>query len=235
MNIKNIFYSSLVIASFSVPVFSATFDNLEVTHDAEIKDDLHVLGQATIENNVHARKNLRVSNDFFVTSLNTGIAQIAGNKLVAGDLPTDSVDTTQIVNDAVTLAKIEQPLSGDLSVSGNVFFNGSDFSVIGSRYFSNLNVVFGSVAANGTILSGQGFSVVRNSEGNYTVTFTNSFDSVNCYQVLAQISNNNNKMGFVFVDKTNASNFNVETFQTPSNTWAPAAKDRIFHFIAIGN
>ncbi len=233
MNFKNTFCSVLVLVGFTGTLVSKKFPNLTVANDA------------SIGGNLHAHNNLRVTNNLYLDSLTSGIVQIVDGHLLTSDvLPAGSVDTTQLVDgsvttaqiadSAVTLAKLQQPLAGDVTISGNLVFE-QVLNVVGSETEVGLTLVRGAVAADGTILSGQGFTVNKTGTGTYEITFTNAFTSNQCYQVIAQISDNNHHMGFLFVDNIDESNCTVTTYQTPSNTFDSVLTDRIFRFIVIGN
>ena len=90
----------------------------------------------------------------------------------------------------------------------------------------NLRILRGRIAGNGTISTGQGFTVVKTGTGAYTVTFTVGFASEPTITATPQV-------GLARI----ATVTNVGTGSAQFRTWdsaGGAAVDQDFHFIAIG-
>lgn len=93
---------------------------------------------------------------------------------------------------------------------------------------TGLRIVRGVIdtASSGTILEGEGFSIVRNGTGLLTVTITDAFADV------PAVSLGGDKHSTRFATVPTASGFQVQIANESAGTLAAA--DGIFHFIAIG-
>lgn len=163
--------------------------------------------------------------------------QIATNTLL---VKTGGITGTQIANNVALSGSVSAgvsmiPTNGNAGLSGttdntvNVFKNGGSslpIVVSASPATNGLSIIRGIVNANGTKYDGEGFTCVKNSTGNYTVTFTTTF--LDGPAVLAGPSSVAN--GLVSINSTSTSNVNVLTY---GGSFGSAA-DFQFSFIAIG-
>ncbi len=90
-----------------------------------------------------------------------------------------------------------------------------------------LKVVRGTIAANGTIYAGTGFTVVRDVAGQYTITFTQAFSALTSANVTALDLGGYNWYKAVLISRSQN--------QIRVNTYANGPQsDAIFDFIVIG-
>jgi hypothetical protein len=120
-----------------------------------------------------------------------------------------------------------------LDVRGNIKLgNNGDLFALGSLV--NLRLVAGRVNTNGSIASGSEFTVVRNSVGRYTVSFTPVFTGTPIVVASAfELSNNDN---LVAVENINSLNFQLFAKDTtPPGGDEGQLQDTAFTFIAVGS
>jgi hypothetical protein len=115
-----------------------------------------------------------------------------------------------------------------LDVRGNIQM-GNVGQYLAAAGEENLRIIRGKVSRNGDVLAGSGFSAVRNSEGQYTITFTTPFagtpTTVATPQYLVQSDFN-----VAWIDPVSSSAVNVIIINVNSGNVA----DGTFHFIATG-
>ena len=151
-------------------------------------------------------------------------------KATSGQLSADLIQTEDIQDDAVTNAKhADNSVTSDNLASMSVLpsklaFNAID--VFGTEQ-SPLRLYRGSVAANGTIVSGAGFSVNKTGTGQYSITLSNGYNGTTSYQILATPSTG--------VDRNiNSSQTSGSVFIFETRTNANALVDQQFHFFTLG-
>lgn len=91
-------------------------------------------------------------------------------------------------------------------------------------------IVRGAVSSSGTIVSGAGFSVVKNGTGDYTVTFDVAFADVPACLVTAGASSGFLSAKHHAATLPSSTAFRVLVFVTNTAT----ATDGAFHFAAVG-
>lgn len=194
-----------------------------------------------VHGTTHIKKNLVVDNNVTISQMDSGVVCSQNGKLIVaqiknGELADNSVGTFELLDRCVTPDKIAQhsitpdqlqnPLDGDLALTGNLVFN-TTYNAIGSDAESLLKIMRGTVQSNGTILSGNGFSVNSPSTGVYDITFDTAFGGVNDYLVIATPSTSINRR--IRVSNTSATEVTIETF---NDAGTPTAQQ--FSFLAIG-
>lgn len=84
-------------------------------------------------------------------------------------------------------------------------------------------VIAGAVAANGTILTGEGFTVQRTSAGFYTITFPEDF------RIVSVTASANNTVGWADMSGAGPNYITIAMFSTNV-----VATDMPFSFVAVG-
>ncbi len=115
-----------------------------------------------------------------------------------------------------------------LDVRGNIKLgtSGQFFAPAGEE---NLRMIRGTVAANGSILAGTGFSVVRNAAGDYTINFATGFASLPAFTATGERTAS---ALFVMTDGVTSTSARLVFFSKYDN--ADINYDCAFHFIALG-
>ncbi|MEW2567749.1 hypothetical protein [Streptomyces sp. NPDC047070] len=94
--------------------------------------------------------------------------------------------------------------------------------------YENLQIVRGTVAADGTRTAGYGFKVTKLSTGKYTLTFNNDFAEKP--SVVATLDGE----AWSLLDNTHVSDATTERVTVITGNSAGDVADRPFHFIAMG-
>ncbi|MFH9426624.1 hypothetical protein [Streptomyces sp. NPDC017529] len=94
--------------------------------------------------------------------------------------------------------------------------------------YENLQIVRGTVAADGTRTAGYAFKVTKLSAGKYIITFNNDFRETP--SVVATLDGEN----WNLLDNTHVSGATTERVMVITGNSVGAAADRPFHFIAMG-
>ncbi len=172
---------------------------------------LDVRGNANIQDTL-TTGNLNVENlsDGFLYSEKGSIS--TGELIAHGDLADNSVGTFQLIDRCVTPDKLSADLTHGLS----------------SPAETGLKVVRGTIASDGTIVSGTGFSVDVASTGVYNITFTYSFNGTDDYIVLVTPSTSVNRR----ISSQNTSSNNTTVYTASNDSGTPVAEQ--FSFLAIG-
>lgn len=111
--------------------------------------------------------------------------QIALLGISAASLAANSVQTAKIQNAAVTGAKIET----NVNLAGkHATMDTQNIVVSNSNNTNGLGIIRGTVNSAASILAGEGFSIVNNATGTYTITYNNAFSDTAV--VVASISEN---------------------------------------------
>jgi len=115
-----------------------------------------------------------------------------------------------------------------LEVRGNIRL-GNSGQFFASAGEENLRIVRGGVTANGIIVSGSGFTVVRISEGRYNINFSTPFNGVPdiCATATSGVAGST-RVATADVASTSLVHISI------SNPVGPSFVDAQFHFIAIG-
>lgn len=175
----------------------------------------------------------------FVTIDNSG--NLGASIATSGGITSSNIASATILGSNIAAATIDgNNLVSNIDLPGaNPTIDGGVFPIItndGSAA-SGSKITFGSVASNGTVASGEGFTSTRNSLGDYTITFNVPFSVLPSITfagfpgvgtVLAA-----NYAGFAFKTIT-TSNCSIRTFTT-STGGAISQDDLQFNFIAIGS
>ncbi|WP_409239682.1 hypothetical protein [Streptomyces sp. PA5.6] len=94
--------------------------------------------------------------------------------------------------------------------------------------YENLQIVRGTVAADGTRTAGHGFKVTKVSTGTYTITFNNDF--LEKPSAVATLDGN----AWSLLDNTHVSGATTERVTVRTGNSDGVVADRPFHFIATG-
>ncbi|MFD6284731.1 hypothetical protein [Streptomyces sp. NPDC060205] len=94
--------------------------------------------------------------------------------------------------------------------------------------YENLQIVRGTVAANGTRTAGHGFKVTKISTGKYIITFNNDF--LEKPSVVATIDG----VEWALLDNTHVADATTEKVTVITGKSDGVVGDRPFHFIALG-
>lgn len=151
-------------------------------------------------------------------------------KATNGLLESSPIQTTDIADDAVTNEKL-----ADNSVTSN---NLATMSILPTHLNFNaidmfnaepnlLRLYRGTIASNGTIVSGAGFSVNKTGTGQYTITLSNGYTGTTSYQIIGTPSTGVDRN--INSAATSGSAFTIET-----RTDANALVDQQFHFFTLG-
>ncbi len=148
----------------------------------------------------------------------------------------DLAVTTGKINDlAVTTAKIAaanvtgSKIESSVNLAGKPTANSQKIITQVTDTTNSLCIVRGQVSSSGSGSAGEGFSVVKNATGDYTVTFTTAFKTGDVPIVTISALSSLGRSARLSASPT-ASSFNVLTILPADNT----SQDSAFHFIAIG-
>lgn len=145
-----------------------------------------------------------------------------------------TIDTNWITNLAITTAKLADSnvtaakIETDVNLPGNnVKLNGQNAVCSANPSSKGLKIVRGRIrGSDGATLHGEGFSAVRNSAGNYTVTFSAAFsDTPTCVTTASASSG---------IRNTKVSGESTTLFGVNITDLVPNNVDADFNFIAIG-
>ncbi|WP_217254063.1 hypothetical protein [Streptomyces sp. AC602_WCS936] len=92
----------------------------------------------------------------------------------------------------------------------------------------NLQIIRGTVAADGTRTAGYGFTVTKTGDGTYTITFNNDFAEPP--SVVATIDGDS----WYLLDNAHAAGATAQRVTIRTGDSLGAVSDRPFHFIAMG-
>lgn len=100
-------------------------------------------------------------------------------------VPSGAIGTTQLAALSVTAAKVANATLTGTQMSSNINLPGTAVKVSGANVVASntnntngLTVLRGSINSSGSLISGEGLSIVHSSTGVYTITFQNSFSDV---------------------------------------------------------
>jgi hypothetical protein len=148
-------------------------DTLNVTGAVDLDSTLNVDGSAVIDLTLSVGTDLSVGDDLTVTDA----ATVGGTLGVTGALTAAAAVTANSlgVNVAAPAAGVIQN-SGDINAGGLVYApNGFKQPGTGGE---TLKFIRGIVDSAGAVIEGAGFTAVRNSTGNFTVTFSTAFSDI---------------------------------------------------------
>jgi len=174
--------------------------------------------------------------------LNAKDPKIRKNSIKSSHLKTDSVTTAKIADGNVTTSKLangsvttSKVADGSITTSkvadGSVTIAKLDPSVPVAE--ENVSIVRGTLSGGAEALAGggTGYTSVRNSVGNYTVTFTVPFSAAPTVVVTASSPNASTPLASATVASRTATGFVISIFR--SDTLNP--EDWHSNFIAIGS
>jgi len=149
---------------------------LNVTGAVDFDSNLNVDGSAVIDLTLSVGTDLTVGDDLIVTDDTT-----IGGDLVVG-LTLDAGSTTV---DALGV-DIVAPATGGIATSGDIEAGGLVFATDGFKMpgtgGETLKITRGVVDSAGAVTEGSGFTAVRNSTGDFTITFSTAFSDVPSFQ-----------------------------------------------------
>jgi hypothetical protein len=153
-------------------------DTLNVTGAVDLDSSLNVDGAAVIDLTLSVGTDLSVGDDADVL----GDAHVFGNLTVDGTI-SGSAAATQVNALGVGVAP---PSAGQIQTSGNIIGGGTVSAAGGfvqpGISGETLKMLRGIVDSAGAVIEGAGFTAVRNSTGNYTVTFSTPFSDIPSFQ-----------------------------------------------------
>ncbi len=153
--------------------------------------------------------------------ISTNVLQVKDSGIIDAKIASNAVTTAKILDANVTAAKIVT----NVSLLGNAVQEaGKNLVVSGTNAATSLAIVRGTVNSGGSLSVGEGFSSVKNSTGNYTITFTNAFASSGVTTITPL-----NGIAIANITATSASAFTVNF-----TTTAAVNLDKDFSFISIG-
>lgn len=146
-----------------------------------------------------------------------------------------ALEARKLKLDDLPIAKLRRQFTSNLdakasdlilprSINGGLLSPGA---VGNDELSADVNPLRGTILSGGNKLSGTGFSSVKNSTGNYTITYDTAF-SLRPELLLAVFSSSGNPLGII----STAGNENAFTVQV-FNTTTGAAVDAIFGFAAL--
>jgi hypothetical protein len=147
-------------------------DALNVTGSLDVDTNLNVDGSAVIDLTLSVGTDLTVGDDLIVTD----DASVGGDLIVT--LTLDAGNTTV---DALGVG-VAAPAAGVIQNSGNIEAGGYVYAPDGFKQPGTggeiLRFVRGVVDSAGSVTEGSGFTAVRNSTGDFTITFSTAFSDV---------------------------------------------------------
>lgn len=163
-----------------------------------------------------ASRTILASNILLGTITTAEISPAAG--ITGGQIATTTITATNIVNNTITGAQIQS--SANFPGNGTAV-NGQTIITSGGAVNPGLKIIRGLVQSNGTVTSGEEFSVVHTSTGVYTITFNTGFASAPACLLTAD-----GGPGII-----GTINISTSSFQATSGT---SGSDFAFSFLAIG-
>lgn len=173
-----------------------------------------------------------VNTDNSTVEVSGSTLRVKASGITSNELATDSVITAKILNSAVTTAKIADGNVTSAKIETSILLPGVPTSggrAIVSNYGTAplaLGVIQGVIQTTGAIISGQGFSCVRNSTGTYTLTWNVAF--ANEPSVIVTVANDP-AVGTSVTATTSTTSSKVDTYNSGNSH-----QDYSFSFIAIG-
>jgi hypothetical protein len=145
-------------------------DTLNVTGAVDLDSTLNVDGSAVIDSTLALGANITVA----TTAAITGNTTVGGTLGVTGALTASAALTANALG-----VNVAAPAAGVIQNSGNIEAGGYVYAPNGFKQpgtgGETLKMIRGIISSAGAVLEGTGYSVVRNSLGNYTVTFSTAF------------------------------------------------------------
>jgi len=200
-------------------------DTLQVTGAVDIDSNLNVDGSAVIDLTLLVGTDLTVGDDLIVTD----DASVGGDLLVTGAASLGSTDVDALGVGIVVPAAGEIATSGDIDAGGHVFAAGG-FMQPGTGG-ETLKIIRGVVDSAGAVIEGSGFTAVRNSTGNFTITFSTPFSDIPSFHFQAVASGTN---GTVVARIVSASTTQVNYICNRSDTDASDLRNGDHHIICVG-
>lgn len=122
-------------------------------------------------------------------------AKILNNTISDTQIALLGISTVSIANDAIQTAKIQNAAVTGAKIETNVNLAGKhatmdtqNIVVSNSNTTNGLGIIRGTVNSAASILAGEGFSIINNATGTYTITYNNAFSDTAV--VIASISEN---------------------------------------------
>jgi len=192
---------------------------LNVTGSLDVDTNLNVDGSAVVDLTLSVGTDLTVGDDIIVTD----DASVGGDLVVVGavDAGSTTVDTLGVGVAAPAAGQIES--SGDIDSGGHVF--AADGFAMPGTGGETLKIIRGVVDSAGAVTEGSGFTAVRNSTGDFTITFSTAFSDVPSFQATPVGSNRS-------ITIVSASTTQVNYQIRANNDNALANNDH--HILAIG-
>lgn len=161
---------------------------------------------------------------------------IAQDTIIASNIKSDAgIVGTQLSPGANILGSQLDPSAGIVGsqIAADVALSGDTVTVGGNQVFTQTAgnpgaIAAGRVSSTGTALTGFGFNSVRNSTGNYTLTFNPAFSAIPA--VCATVDENTNGTQGIYAHPTSGSSCTIIAV----NSYSAAVNDVNFQFIAIG-
>lgn len=159
--------------------------------------------------------------------------QIAASTIVAANIAASTITTTQIASTTIVAGNIANStltgtqMSSSINLPGNaVQENGKNVMVSGSNASTSLALVRGSVASNGSITDGEGFTITKGgaNSGQYTINISNTLASAPSLTGNAQTTD-----GRLIVGSRATSSVAIQMLNS-----AGSAADIGFNFILVG-
>jgi hypothetical protein len=148
-------------------------DTLHVTGAVDLDSTLNVDGSAVIDTTLSVGTNLTVAGTADVT----GAATVGGTLGVTGALTASAAATANSLG-----VNVAAPAAGVIQNSGNIEAGGYVYAPNGFKQpgtgGETLKMIRGIVDSAGAVIEGSGFTSVRNSTGNFTITFSTAFSDI---------------------------------------------------------
>jgi len=148
-------------------------DTLNVTGNVDLDANLNVDGSAVIDLTLALGANITVA----TTAAITGNTTIGGTLVVTGAITGSAASTLAALGVGVAA-----PSAGIIESSGAINAGGLVYGAGGFKQpgtgGETLKFIRGIISSAGAVIEGSGFTAVRNSLGNFTVTFSTAFSDI---------------------------------------------------------